>query len=178
MRPSDAYMRQKPKPSLVQIYINDIANWILGNKLQVNFNRHSCILSQENAFGNVVWKMASILSRPDVLSYAKIKYTVSTLLCFVVLTSDQFHPNPKSGPRFFHRYSNLMTNFTHLYCNALTASKFCTWHNSCAIVACAKICCDLMARNGITTRLISHLIWIAAKKSLVKRSPVSPTHRQ
>ena len=35
-------------------------NWTLGNKLQWNLNRNSCIFIQENAFENVVWKMAAI----------------------------------------------------------------------------------------------------------------------
>ena len=52
----------------------------------------------------------------------------------------------------------------------MIATKFCTWHYSCAVVACAKICCDLMANNGITASF--HRIWIAGKeKSSVKRAP-------
>ena len=35
------------------------------NKLQWNFNRNSYILIQGNAFENVVWQMAAILSRPQ-----------------------------------------------------------------------------------------------------------------
>ena len=35
------------------------------NKLQWNFNRMSFIFIQENAYENVVWKMAAILSRPQ-----------------------------------------------------------------------------------------------------------------
>ena len=49
-------------------YLNqcwNIVNWILGNKLQWNFNRNSNIFIQENALENVVCEMASILSRPQ-----------------------------------------------------------------------------------------------------------------
>ena len=60
---------------------------------------------------------------------------------------------------------------SHLDSNTVIATKFCTWHDSCAVVACAKICCDLMASNGITARRSFHRIWIAGKKSLVKRAP-------
>ena len=60
---------------------------------------------------------------------------------------------------------------SHLNSNTVIATKFCTWHDSCAVVACAKICCDLMASNGITARRNFHRIWIAGKKSLVKRAP-------
>ena len=40
-------------------------NWTLGNKFQWNLNRNSCNFIQENAFENVVWKKATILSRPQ-----------------------------------------------------------------------------------------------------------------
>ena len=46
-------------------YLNqcgNIVNWTLRNKLQWNFDRNSYIFIQENAFDNVVWKMAAILS--------------------------------------------------------------------------------------------------------------------
>ena len=39
-------------------------NWTFRNKLQWNLNRHQYISIQENAFANVVCKMASISSRP------------------------------------------------------------------------------------------------------------------
>ena len=48
-------------------YLNqcwNIVDWTLRNKL----NRNSYTFSQENAFENVVWKMASILSRPQCVN--------------------------------------------------------------------------------------------------------------
>ena len=60
---------------------------------------------------------------------------------------------------------------SHLYSNAVIAAKFCTWHDSCAVVACAKICCDLMASNRVMARRNFHRIWIAGKKPLLKRAP-------
>ena len=62
--------------------------------------------------------------------------------------------------RFFHRNSNSMeiSFHSHLDSNTVIATKFCTWHGSCAVVACAKICCDLMASNGITVRRSFHRI--------------------
>ena len=62
---------------------------------------------------------------------------------------------------------------SHLNSNTVIAIKYCSWHDSCAVVACAKICCDLIASNGITARRSFHRIWIAGKKSLVKRAPES-----
>ena len=46
----------------------DIVNWNLRNKLQWNLKRNSYIFIQENAFENVVWKMAAILSRPQCVN--------------------------------------------------------------------------------------------------------------
>ena len=40
-----------------------------------------------------------------------------------------------------------------------------------AVVACAKICCDLMASNRVTARQSFHRIWIAGKNLLVKQTP-------
>ena len=50
------------------VIMNDswyIVNWTLRNKLQWFFNRNSNIFIQENAFRNIVWKTAAILSRPQ-----------------------------------------------------------------------------------------------------------------
>ena len=43
-------------------------NWTLGNKNQWNLNRNLYIFIQENAFENVVWKMAAILSLPQCVN--------------------------------------------------------------------------------------------------------------
>ena len=82
------------------------------------------------------------------------------------------------GARFTNSFS-IAIQIRWKFCFTLTSiliawwlSKFCTWHDSCAVVACAKICCDLMASNGITIRRSFHRIWTAGKKSLVKRAPV------
>ena len=47
----------------------NIVNWTLGNKLQWNLNRDLYIFIQENAFENVVRKLAAILSRPQCVKY-------------------------------------------------------------------------------------------------------------
>ena len=49
----------------------DIVNWNLRNKLQWNLKRNSYIFIQENAFENVVWRMAAILSRPQCVNSLK-----------------------------------------------------------------------------------------------------------
>ena len=63
---------------------------------------------------------------------------------------------------------------SHLDFNTVITTNFCTWHDRCAVVACAKICCALMASKGITTRRNFHRNWIAGKKSLAKRPPPPP----
>ena len=73
-----------PTPSY---YVNqcwNIVNWTLGAKLQRNLNRNSCILFQENAFENVVWKMVAILIRPQCVNlpthiYASLSRNVLNL---------------------------------------------------------------------------------------------------
>ena len=40
----------------------------LGNKLEWNLNQNLYIFIQENAFENVVWNMAAILSRPQCVN--------------------------------------------------------------------------------------------------------------
>ena len=81
LRPSDAYMRQWTNHhwfrkwlvawSAASHYLNqcwNIVNWAIGNKLQWNLKQNSYIFIQENAFENVVWKMAAILSRPQYVN--------------------------------------------------------------------------------------------------------------
>ena len=54
-------------------YLNqcwNMVNWTLRNKHRWNFNQNSYILIQENAFENVIWKMAAILSWPQCVKDA------------------------------------------------------------------------------------------------------------
>ena len=46
----------------------NIVIWTRGKKFQWNLNRNLYIFIQENAFENVVWKMAAILSRPQCVN--------------------------------------------------------------------------------------------------------------
>ena len=63
--------------------------------------------------------------------------------------------------RFFHCNSN---STQHSFCsfsgfNEMIAIKFCTYHDSCAVVACANFWCDLIASNCMTVIRIFRLIW-------------------
>ena len=71
---------------------------------------------------------------------------------------------------FFHHNSNTLAILFcfHLDSNKVLTVKICIWCDSCAVMACAKFCCDLMANDWITARRNFHWIWIVSKKSLVK----------
>ena len=60
---------------------------------------------------------------------------------------------------------------SHLGSKTVIATKFRTWHDSCAVVACAKTCCDLMASNGITARRSFHRTRTAGKKIVSETGP-------
>ena len=50
----------------------DLVNWTLTNKLQWNFNWNEYIFTQESAIENVIWKMVTILSRPQCVNITAI----------------------------------------------------------------------------------------------------------
>ena len=57
----------------------------------------------------------------------------------------------------------------------LVSTKFCTCYDSTAVVPCAKICGDIIARNGITMKWNFNGIWIAMQKLWVKL-PATPLY--
>ena len=75
--------------------------------------------------------------------------------------------------RFFHHneVSMEVPFCSHPNLDALIATKFCTCHDSTAVVTCAKICSNLMGSDRITAQEISHCIWILSAKSSVKWAP-------
>ena len=62
----------------------------------------------------------------------------------------------------FHCYPNPDEPFT---------TKCCTWYSSLAVMACARVCRDIMARNEITMKWIFHQISVVLQKTLVKWVP-------
>ena len=92
---------------------------------------------------------------------------------FLFTQFDIFGPGAHFTNRFFVAIQNTIgiSFHSHLNSDAVIATTFCTWHDSCAVMACAKICCDVMASNGVVARRSFHQIWIAGKKTLVKRAP-------
>ena len=70
-------------------------DWTPRNKLQWNVNRNSYIFIQENPFDNVVWKMASIMSRPQCVK--TVVFLCTTCFhhkhCFAVLNQIYLNSN-------------------------------------------------------------------------------------
>ena len=66
---SDNWLVAWTVPSHYLNQCSDIVNWTSGNKLQWNFDPNSNSLILENAFLNVMWKMASILSWPKYVKH-------------------------------------------------------------------------------------------------------------
>ena len=66
---------------------------------------------------------------------------------------------------FYHHNSNSMKIlfYTHLNSINVITTNFCTCHDSCAVMACAKLCCYLMSSNWITARKSFHRISIVSK---------------
>ena len=63
---------------------------------------------------------------------------------------------------FFHRNWNFMEiKFcSPLSCSKVIAIKFCTWHDSCAIMACAKFYSDIKPNNRVILKPIFTQIWM------------------
>ena len=73
------------------------------------------------------------------------------------LTSVICTPQKRHGPSFTNGFSISINWYTieisfhsHLDSDTVIATKFCTWHDSCVVVACEKLRCYLMADDGVT----------------------------
>ena len=94
-------------------------NW---NKLQWKFNRNSYIFIQENAFENVVWKMASILSRPQCVKWQLVcKFSiVERNLLFIFCFYACFIHYLSFAHHFPHKWVLLSHSFiilSNMYCH-------------------------------------------------------------
>ena len=89
----------------------NIVKWTLRHKLHWNLNRDLYIFVQENAFENVVWKMASTLSRAQCVNFSTQKNTPKAEhYHFIDLTGRDVYalslssPVVNSGSMLFGRY--------------------------------------------------------------------------
>ena len=69
-------------------------------------------------------------------------------------------------PSQFKFDGNLICSYSNS--DKVFIAKFCTCHDSCAVVACAKICCDLSTKNWIIAKWSFHQTSITSKISTVK----------
>ena len=79
----------------------------------------------------------------------------------------------------FHRNSNLteISLCSHPRWGRVITMKFCTWHDSCNVMAHRKFCSDTISYNGFTSKVIFHLIWITLEKLFVKLGPGHPVRQ-
>ena len=97
-----------------------------------------------------------------------LKMFLQNVSCFVFYSSRQqthqhiFTPSGRFTNMicFLTQFTNISIhgNFISPRFNTLIAMAFCTWRNSCAVMACAKFCSVTTARNGVREEQIFH--WI------------------
>ena len=56
---------------------------------------------------------------------------------------------------------------SHPNCNEVIATKCCTWHDSCAVVACANLVAIWWTTTELQLKWNFHRLWIGIEKSLV-----------
>ena len=103
----------------------------------------SCVLF---CCGNIVTSVGLIHLHHTIVEV----YTSTIVWCRCMICSEVI-PGP------FHdvyRNSNSMeiSFCSHPSCIGVIATQFCTWHESCAIVACVKFCSDMIPYTGFTTQ--------------------------
>ena len=59
----------------------------------------------------------------------------------------------------------------------LTATKFCTWHDSTAVVPCTKICCNLMAKQRNYSKAKFLLNLNCGHKIVIETGPCHLSHK-
>ena len=78
--------------------------------------------------------------------------------------------------RFFHRDASSMeiSFWFHIKSNKVIAIRFCSWHDRCAVVACATFCGDLMASNWIKAKQNFYQIWTKSKTTFSEIDAMVP----
>ena len=112
-----------------------------------------------------------ILSRPQS-SMTGVSWRSALLSALERLAKCQQF-NPRQGPVSLTIFHQNLNSIEIIFCfpvsfNDLLITKMCTWHDSWAAVACAKICSDIINENGITLRPIFQRIWLTTGKMSMK----------
>ena len=91
------------------------------------------------------------------------------MICFTTTMVNHavMAPGAHFTNNFFCRNSNLMdiSFCCRPSCSKVIAITFCTWHNSCDFIPCAKFCNDMLSNSGVTLKPIFHQ-WIMMQKSV------------
>ena len=115
-----------------RLWTSSIINWTLRNKFQWNFNRNSNIVIQGNAFENVVWKMAAILSRPQwvngdiTLTWMTSKHKIS-IICNIIQQKPHSHiimPKETSTHTIYHDFWEMYLKLTNQLLFSITYSLY------------------------------------------------------
>ena len=103
-----------------------MVNLALENKFQWNFNRNLNIFIQENAIGNVVCEMASILSRPQCVNNTAIGTRTSKCRreLFLQATDSIFRPGADGFPDGSDEYHLFRDAINHLQNQGNTCTSF------------------------------------------------------
>ena len=109
--------------------------------------------------------------------FCTLLFTINGLLMFYYLQflpllpigAHGYCPHTSQGPfarTIFHCISISMENSfcCHPTCSKAITSKFCTCHDSWAVVTCAKCCNDIIPHSGVTWKPIFHQIQITMEK--------------
>ena len=96
----------------------NIDNWTLSNKLYWHLNWNSCIFIQVNAFENIVWKMSSVLSRPQCVK--GIDNDNCHKKCMLPWISYFHVPSNMSAVSLFRIRVNISLQWRHNECDGIS----------------------------------------------------------
>ena len=111
----------------------NIANWNPGNKLQWNLNQNLHIFIQENAYENVIWKMAATLSRPQCVKVLiPVGFCLSITLSMDLIIMAYISYNTAPSIHTIHRILSISFTLRCIFIKTL-----CMWYHewSCCVFA-------------------------------------------
>ena len=136
---------------------------VLIGPLRTKSNQNT-ISTQENTSQNSVWKMTSILSQPRCVKQWYMRLCNTPFLWRMTdLTRDSRLAVYTANHNGIGAWAHFTNNFSikiwmmeiSLHCNSILgwhyATNFCTCQDSCAVVACAKICIDQLIKSWLRT---------------------------
>ena len=120
-------MYHKTRPSLAPSHLNQcwlIVNCSLRNNVQWHINRNALVFFQENAFENIVWKMAAILYQPQCVRCGD---SIDTHSGEIVKTVPPKYDNHNL---FLKNHANIFiykTMLTYIDCKTGRSLEVCRW---------------------------------------------------